>query len=494
MAPTLFSKSMRAVVAPALLAVFAAAAHAQVAVVNAAGFRAEHPVAPGSLASAFLGSPVAVETTLADGLPLPAALAGVQLVVDGTAAPLLFVSSGQINFQVPSGVSLGTPVPVQLVVDGAAAQAGTLTADAADPGIIHNPQSPEREAIALHGADNSLVSSASPAARGEVIVLYGVGPGATDPPVADGAAAGSNPVSVVTGVTKAFIGGVEAEVLFSGLAPGFVGLWQINARVPQDDGLAGAVPLSVTLDDIASNETTLHLASAAAAPAGPEECSILVGCFLPLPAGEFTMGSESAEAADDERPLTRVRIGRDFQMGKYEVTKEAWEIIMGPSPYDDPDCTVGCPADNMTWDEVQTFLMRLNGRDPEFTYRLPTEAEWEYAARAGTTGDRYGDLDAIAWHKGNSGNELQPVGRKQPNAWGLFDMLGGVYEWVQDVYGPYSGGEATDPTGPATSGRRVRRGGSFFHEAAHSRASARAHSGQGLRLPYLGFRLVRTKN
>ncbi len=502
------SKPMRAAIAPALLAVFSAAAHAQVSVVNAASFRVGNPVAPGGLASAFLGSPLAVETTVAPDLPLPTTLAGVRLLVNDVPAPLIFVSAGQINFQIPSGVPIGEEVAVQVVVDGGVSQSGALTAAAADPGIIYNPKTENQEAVALHGADNSLVSSANPAARGEVIVLYAVGPGATDPPVPDGTAAGGNPVSRVTGETKVFFGGVEAaEVLFSGLAPGSVGLWQINVRTPQDAGLSGEIELRITLDGIRSNTTALRMAPAAP-PAGDEDCSGLLsmaptesplrlGCFVPIPPGEFTMGSESAEAQADEKPLTRVRISRGFQMGKYEVTKEEWLLIAGPSPYADPDCNVGCPADNMTWDELQSdFLMRLNERDPAFTYRLPTEAEWEYAARAGTSGDRYGDADAVAWHRGNSSGEMKPAGQKQPNAWGLYDMLGNVFEWVQDIYDPrdpsHPGGEVTDPTGPESGGLRVRRGGSFTQDAGESRAPARAGSSQGLRRSDLGFRLVRT--
>ena len=499
------SKLMRASASAALFAVFAAAAHAQVSIVNAASFRADNPVAPGSLASAFLGSPLTVETTVATDLPLPTTLAGARLLVNDVPAPLLFVSAGQINFQIPSNVPVGQESRVQVVMDGSDAQSGAFAAAAADPGIIVNPRT--NEAIALHPADNSLISSASPAARGEVIVLYAVGPGATEPPVPDGSPAGSTPAPNAAGETKAFINDVGAKVAFSGLAPGFVGLWQINLTLPDDNSLTGETSLRIALDDIASNTAALHMAPAAP-PAGEEDCSGLLsmaptqsplqlGCFVPIPPGEFTMGSESAEAQADEQPLTRVRISRGFQMGKYEVTKEQWLLIAGPSPYDDPDCNVGCPADNMTWNELQEdFLMRINERDPDFTYRLPTEAEWEYAARAGTAGDRYGDADAVAWHSGNSGGDLKPAGQKQPNAWGLYDMLGNVFEWVQDVHVPgrtsYPGGEVTDPTGPESGSRRVYRGGSFTQGAGASRAPARGGASQGLRRSDLGFRLVRT--
>ncbi len=314
MAATLSLKIIRIAMAPALFAVFAAAAHAQVSVVNAASFRAGSPVAPGSLATAFLGSPITVEATLAEGLPLPAALAGVQLVVDGTAAPLLFVNAEQINFQVPSGVTLGAPVPVRLVVAGAESQSGTLTATAAAPGIVHNPQT--GEAVVLHGGDNSPVTGASPAARGEIVVLYGVGPGATEPPVADGAAAGGDPVSVPVGVTRAFIGGVEAETLFSGLAPGFVGLWQINVRVPRDGISAGAVPLLVTLDDVPANEAALQIAPQHSGPGlvlGQERLTpgIVMIFAGAAPGGPLPDEAHLAEALADIRIAARANWGSD---------------------------------------------------------------------------------------------------------------------------------------------------------------------------------------
>ena len=125
-------------------------------------------------------------------------------------------------------------------------------------------------------------------------------------------------------------------------------------------------------------------------------------------------------------------------------------------------------------------------------YRLPTEAEWEYAARAGTTGDRYGNVDAIAWYVPNSGRKTHPVGGTTPNAWGLHDMLGNVWEWVEDWYGGYPGGAVTDPRGPRSGSTRVYRGGCWAYDSSSSRASARYEFDADPR-SCSGFRLLRTR-
>ena len=126
--------------------------------------------------------------------------------------------------------------------------------------------------------------------------------------------------------------------------------------------------------------------------------------FVWVPAGEFRMGSTSSEADNDEQPVTQVRISRAFDLGKYEVTQGQWEAVMGSNPSSFKECGLDCPVESVSWEDVQEFIGRLNAMDGAGTYRLPTEAEWEYAARAGTTGDRYaGNLDGIAWCEENSG-------------------------------------------------------------------------------------------
>jgi len=179
--------------------------------------------------------------------------------------------------------------------------------------------------------------------------------------------------------------------------------------------------------------------------------------FVLIPAGSFMMGSDSGDS--DEKPVHRVTISRAFQMQTTEVTQGQWRAVMGdnPSEFKNGD---DYPVEHVSWDDAQEFLKRLNQLDPGKNYRLPTEAEWEYACRAGTTGERYGELDAIAWYNNNSGNQTHPVGKKQPNAWGLYDMLGNVWEWCQDRYGSYPAGAVTDPRGPSSGIARVVRGGS----------------------------------
>ena len=149
--------------------------------------------------------------------------------------------------------------------------------------------------------------------------------------------------------------------------------------------------------------------------------------------------------------------------------------------------------EKVSWDDVQEFIRRLNATVGEERYRLPTEAEWEYAARAGTIGDRYGNVDAIAWYQDNSGGRTHPVGRKAPNTWGLYDMLGNVWEWTQDWYGDYPGGSVTDPQGSASGSERVFRGGSWSYLARYCRASYRSNFSPGGRSTVLGFRLLRTE-
>ena len=176
--------------------------------------------------------------------------------------------------------------------------------------------------------------------------------------------------------------------------------------------------------------------------------------FVRIEPGEFVMGCSEGdgECGADERPAHRVRITRAFEIGKYEVTQAQWTSVMGSNPSSIKDDAR--PVESVTRPEAQEFLTRLNARNDGYRYRLPTEAEWEYAARAGATGPT-GPLDTFAWYAGNSEDETHPVGTKAPNAWGLFDMLGNVREWVADLYAAnyYSNGPTDDPTGPAAGAR-----------------------------------------
>ena len=216
--------------------------------------------------------------------------------------------------------------------------------------------------------------------------------------------------------------------------------------------------------------------------------------FVWVPAGEFRMGSTSSEADYDEVLGAQWRISRGFWMGKYEVTQAEWQGVMGSNPSEFADCGRSCPVETVSWDGAQEFIGRLNGQAGGNRYRLPTEAEWEYAARAGTTGDRYAaNLDAIAWYDDNSEGRTHPVGQKAPNAWGLHDMLGNVYEWVADWYDSYPRGTVTDPRGPASGSFRVTRGGGWVSIAGACRSSDRNGGAPGNRYGNLGFRLLRTE-
>jgi len=227
--------------------------------------------------------------------------------------------------------------------------------------------------------------------------------------------------------------------------------------------------------------------------------------FAQIPAGEFLMGSRSGNA--DEAPPHRVRISKGFEMGKFEVTQAQWKAVMDSPHHEskgadndrniDPSHFKGAtlPVESVSWDSVQTFLRLLNLRDEHYTYRLPTEAEWEYAARAGQTADAPANLDQAAWCESNSEGKPQPVAQKAPNAWGLHDMLGNVMEWVQDWYAPdaYVTSPRNDPRGPATSSYKVYRGGAWLSDSKQCRVAFRGFDFPSGGYYSVGFRLVRTR-
>jgi formylglycine-generating enzyme required for sulfatase activity len=216
--------------------------------------------------------------------------------------------------------------------------------------------------------------------------------------------------------------------------------------------------------------------------------------FVRIPAGEFRMGSNDGDT--DERPVHTVRISRPFDLGKYEVTQAQWEAVMriNPSHFTgDPNR----PVENVSWEDVQAFIRKLNAKEGDTPYRLPTEAEWEYAARAGTTtafsfGNDAIQLGDYAWYYENSESRTHPVGQKKPNAWGLYDIHGNVWEWVQDWYGTYPAETITDPQGPSSGSGRVFRGGCWSHDAGYCRSAIRRGAAPGYRDVGIGFRLLRT--
>lgn len=218
--------------------------------------------------------------------------------------------------------------------------------------------------------------------------------------------------------------------------------------------------------------------------------------FALVPAGSFLMGSNSGLYPERETPVHAVSLSYSFRLQRTEVTQGQWRAVMGSSPSYFASCGDTCPVENVSWDDVQQFLHRL-GALSGLRHRLPTEAEWEYAARAGTTGDRYGDLAAIGWCGGvyclGDADETHPVARKQPNAWGLYDMIGNVFEWVNDWWGTYSSASVADPTGPVAGTERVLRGGSTGSLLVEARAPYRAATLPSFRHHSIGFRLVRTE-
>jgi len=221
-------------------------------------------------------------------------------------------------------------------------------------------------------------------------------------------------------------------------------------------------------------------------------CGLALDQFSRIPAGTFQMGS-TAGGYPGEQPVHSVTISRTFYMQKTEVTQTQWRAVMGSNPSYFSSCGDTCPVEQVSWDDITTFLQRLNAQTPGVRYRLSTEAEWEYAARAGTTGETYGTLDAIAWYGLNSAGRTHAAAGKQANAWGLYDMIGNVFEWVSDWYEePYSSASVTNPTGPATGTSRVMRGGSWLLDSILARAANRGSLTPSLGVNFIGFRLVRT--
>ena len=223
--------------------------------------------------------------------------------------------------------------------------------------------------------------------------------------------------------------------------------------------------------------------------------------FVWIEPGVFQMGSDDGDS--DERPVHEVEISRGFWLGKYEVTQGEWESVMGRNPsYFEGDARL--PVETVSWNDVQEFIAKLNAASGSSVYRLPTEAEWEYACRAGTQtrwslGDDDGDdasqLDKYAWYDCNDGCDTKVVGRKGPNGWGLYDMHGNVWEWVQDWYssGYYNSSPRVDPPGPTSGSDRVVRGGRFGDIAQSVRSAYRYNSSPDNRYIFLGVRLVRIR-
>ncbi|MGB7000853.1 MAG: SUMF1/EgtB/PvdO family nonheme iron enzyme [Halobacteriota archaeon] len=215
--------------------------------------------------------------------------------------------------------------------------------------------------------------------------------------------------------------------------------------------------------------------------------------FSLIPAGKFYMGSEEF---DDEKPVHKEKVNNPFYLGTYPVTQAEWKAVMG----DKPSAFKGDnrPVEQVSWDDVQGFIKKLNEKEGTDKYRLPSEAEWEYACRAGTTtrysfGDDESELDDYAWYDENSDTETHPVGHKKPNPWGLYDMHGNVWEWVQDEWHNSYDGAPTDGSAweNGDGANRVFRGGSWAYYARDCRSALRNQDDLRRRGHDLGFRLLR---
>ena len=212
--------------------------------------------------------------------------------------------------------------------------------------------------------------------------------------------------------------------------------------------------------------------------------------FVYVPAGKFMMGDIFRDGHEDEDPVHEVVLD-GFYIGKYPVTQGEWEAVMGDTPsYKGDDY----PVENVSWDDVQGFIKALISENNDgYRFRLPTEAEWEYAARSGGKREKYAgsdDVDAVAWYDGNSENTTHPVGKKLPNGLGIYDMSGNVFEWCQDWYGDYPFGSVTNPTGLSSGSDRVLRGGGWNSIARNCRSAFRLRGEPGNRYNDLGFRLA----
>ncbi len=205
--------------------------------------------------------------------------------------------------------------------------------------------------------------------------------------------------------------------------------------------------------------------------------------------GTFQMGSNDGD--DDEMPIHSVTLS-SYYIGQTEVTQALWKAVMGSNPSELKGDNL--PVETVSWDDCQSFITKLNHLTGEH-FRLPTEAEWEFAAKGGrqSRGFEYSGRNTIgdvAWYDGNSGSKTHPVATKSPNELGIYDMSGNVWEWCQDWYGGYSISAQTNPTGPTSGSRRVIRGGGWDLDARICRSACRNYGAPAYRLDYIGLRLV----
>lgn len=221
--------------------------------------------------------------------------------------------------------------------------------------------------------------------------------------------------------------------------------------------------------------------------------------MLPVSGGTFIMGcttEQGFECFADERPKHQVTLS-DYYIGTYPVTQRQWELVMGSNPSRNKDCP-DCPVENVSWRDAMNYIRKLN-LETGMNYSLPTEAQWEYAARGGqnSNGSKFaghGDIYLAGWFNLNSQWRTNPVGNKSVNSLGLYDMSGNVWEWCRDWYGSYNSDDKINPIGPASGAYRVLRGGSWSNLPRYCRVSARQKEKPNRHTGNIGFRLVREIN
>ena len=238
---------------------------------------------------------------------------------------------------------------------------------------------------------------------------------------------------------------------------------------------------------------------AAAEPAARHTIADLGLDLLRVEPGTFLMGSPDDEPGRNkvEGPQRRVTLTQPFWLGRTEVTQAQYAAVVGVNPSTFQANGGDAPVERVSWLEAMAFCRRLTAREraagrlsQDYEYTLPTEAQWEYACRAGHAGAYAGEPDALGWFATNSGGTTHAVGGKRPNAWGFHDMSGNVLEWCRDWYGPYPRGAAIDPSGPAHGYYRVARGGSWRTAVETGRSAARGGGSAGRQDYTLGFRLA----
>lgn len=218
--------------------------------------------------------------------------------------------------------------------------------------------------------------------------------------------------------------------------------------------------------------------------------------FVSLPGGTFQMGcvENTSQCGFDEKVHTVTLT--PFEIMTTEVTQGIWKDVMGSNPSEFSACGDNCPVEKISWNDAQIFIDKLNQVGDGFIYRLPTEAEWEYSARGGTsteysTGDGESALEQVGWYQTNSGAQTHLVAQKLPNVFGIYDMHGNVSEWVSDWYAADYGHKKKDPSGPVDGDFKVIRGGSWKYDAGYARSGSRSYADPAGNWNSIGFRVVR---